>query len=46
MSRISWEDYFMQTAQLASVRSPCERLKVECVPVKNNGFLGGCEQKI
>jgi dCMP deaminase len=53
MSRISWEDYFMQTAQLASVRSPCERLKVGCVLVKNNrlismgynGFLGGCEHK-
>ena len=43
----------MQTAQLASVRSPCERLKVGCVLVKNNrlismgynGFLGGCEHK-
>ena len=53
MTRISWEDYFMQTAQLASVRSPCERLKVGCVLVKNNrlismgynGFLGGCEHK-
>ena len=51
--RISWEDYFMQTAQLASVRSPCERLRVGCVLVKNNrlismgynGFLGGCEHK-
>jgi dCMP deaminase len=52
-SRISWEEYFMKTAQLASVRSPCERLKVGCVLVKNNrlismgynGFLGGCEHK-
>ena len=43
----------MQTAQLASVRSPCDRLKVGCVLVKNNrlismgynGFLGGCEHK-
>jgi dCMP deaminase len=43
----------MQTAQLASVRSPCERLQVGCVLVKNNrlismgynGFLGGCEHK-
>ena len=51
--RISWEDYFMKTAQLASVRSPCERLQVGCVLVKNNrlismgynGFLGGCEHK-
>jgi dCMP deaminase len=52
-SRISWEEYFMKTAQLASVRSPCERLQVGCVLVKNNrlismgynGFLGGCEHK-
>ena len=51
--RISWEEYFMKTAQLASVRSPCERLQVGCVLVKNNrlismgynGFLGGCEHK-
>jgi dCMP deaminase len=47
--RISWDEYFMQTAELASVRSPCERLKVGCVLVKNNrlismgynGFLSG-----
>jgi dCMP deaminase len=48
----TWDDYFMQTvSDLASVRSPCERLKVGCVLVKNNrlismgynGFLGGCE---
>jgi dCMP deaminase len=51
--RITWEDYFMQTAQLASVRSPCERLKVGCVLVKNNrlismgynGFLAGTNHK-
>ena len=51
--RISWDDYFMQTAQLASVRSPCERLKVGCVLVKNNrlismgynGFLAGTNHK-
>jgi len=43
----------MKTAQLASVRSPCERLQVGCVLVKNNrlismgynGFLGGCKHK-
>jgi len=48
--RISWEDYFMKAADLAAVRSPCERLKVGCVLVKNNrlismgynGFLSGC----
>ena len=51
--RMSWQDYFMKAATLASIRSPCERLKVGCVLVKNNrlismgynGFLGGCEHK-
>lgn len=53
MTRISWDDYFMQTAELASIRSPCERLKVGCVLVKNNrlismgynGFLAGSDHK-
>ena len=43
----------MQTAELASIRSPCERLKVGCVLVKNNrlismgynGFLAGTDHK-
>ncbi len=51
MSRLSWDEYFMAIANLSSVRSPCERLKVGCVLVKDNrvvsmgynGFLGGCE---
>lgn len=51
--RITWDEYFINVADLASVRSPCERLKVGCVLVKNNrlismgynGFLGGCEHK-
>ena len=46
-SRISWDDYFMSIAFLISCRSPCERLHVGCVIVKNtrvisvgyNGFL-------
>lgn len=49
--RISWNNYFMEIAKLASIRSPCDRLKVGCVLVKDNrlismgynGFLGGCE---
>mgnify|MGYP003309341244 CR=1 FL=1 len=49
VDRISWNDYFIKTAELASVRSPCERLKVGCVLTKNNrlismgynGFLAG-----
>ena len=52
-SRISWDDYFMRTAELASIRSPCERLKVGCVLVKNNrlismgynGFLAGTDHQ-
>lgn len=51
--RISWNDYFMKVATLASVRSPCERLKVGCVLVKNNrlismgynGFLAGTDHR-
>lgn len=47
--RICWENYFMKIADLSSIRSPCERLKVGCVIVKNNriltigynGFLSG-----
>jgi dCMP deaminase len=53
MTRISWNDYFMKAAELASVRSPCERLKVGCVLAKNNrlismgynGFLAGSDHK-
>lgn len=47
--RIDWDDYFMSMAHLASSRSPCERLHVGCVLVKDNrlvsmgynGFLKG-----
>ena len=53
MSRISWDRYFMEIAQLSSVRSPCERLKVGCVISKDNrlismgynGFLSGSEHQ-
>lgn len=48
-NRLSWDEYFMKTAELASVRSPCERLQVGCVIVRDNrlismgynGFLSG-----
>ena len=51
--RITWDEYFINVADLASVRSPCERLKVGCVLVKNNrlismgynGFLAGTNHK-
>ena len=45
--RITWNEYFMSLAHLASSRSPCNRLHVGCILVKNkrvismgyNGFL-------
>jgi len=51
--RINWDEYFMSLALLASSRSPCNRLHVGCVLVKNNriismgynGFLTGEEHK-
>jgi dCMP deaminase len=47
--RLIWDDYFMSIALLASQRSPCERLHVGSVIVKNNriismgynGFISG-----
>lgn len=53
MERISWEKYFIDIAELSSIRSPCSRLKVGCVLVKENrmismgynGFLSGCPHK-
>ena len=47
--RISWTGYFSELAVLVSLRSPCERLHVGCVFVKDNhiistgynGFLPG-----
>lgn len=51
--RLSWDEYFMSTALLVSSRSPCERLHVGCVLVKDNriiasgynGFLPGAPHK-
>ena len=45
--RLSWDEYFINLAFLVSKRSPCERLHVGCILVKNsrviaagyNGFL-------
>ena len=47
--RLYWDEYFMSIALLASCRSPCERLKVGSVIVKDhriismgyNGFIAG-----
>ena len=51
--RLSWDDYFKQIVQVASLRSPCERLKVGCILVNDNriisqgynGYLPGCPHK-
>ena len=37
--RLNWDDYFMSIALLASQRSPCERLQVGSVIVKNNRII-------
>jgi len=49
MNRISWDKYFSEFAILTSKRSPCHRLQVGCVLIKDmhiiatgyNGFLPG-----
>jgi dCMP deaminase len=48
-TRLNWDEYFMSIAFLASMRSPCDRLHVGAVIVKNNriismgynGFISG-----
>jgi dCMP deaminase len=37
--RLDWDEYFMSIALLASQRSPCERLNVGSVIVKNNRLI-------
>ena len=52
-NRMSWEEYFAEIATLAAKRSPCNRLKVGCILVKDNrivatgynGFLPGAPHK-
>jgi dCMP deaminase len=51
--RLCWDEYFMSIALLASFRSPCSRLKVGSVIVKDNhiismgynGFITGASHK-
>lgn len=53
MSRPDWDSYFKEIVQVTSKRSPCDRLKVGCLLVKDNriisqgynGFLPGCIHK-
>ena len=50
MERLSWDEYFSKIVSVTSERSPCERLQVGCLLVKENriisqgynGFLPGC----
>jgi dCMP deaminase len=37
--RLEWDEYFMSIALLASCRSPCQRLNVGSVIVKNNRII-------
>jgi len=53
MNRPDWDSYFKEIVNVTSKRSPCERLKVGCLLVKDNriisqgynGFLPGCIHK-
>lgn len=38
-TRLEWDEYFMSIAVLASCRSPCQRLNVGSVIVKNNRII-------
>jgi len=48
--RPDWNTYFKEIVKVTSTRSPCDRLKVGCILVKDNriisqgynGFLPGC----
>jgi dCMP deaminase len=39
MDRISWIEYFSDLAKLVAKRSPCERLQVGCVLIKDNRII-------
>lgn len=51
--RPTWDEYFKEIVQVTAKRSPCDRLHVGCLLVKDNriisqgynGFLPGCEHK-
>ena len=53
MDRPSWQEYFKQIVSVTATRSPCKRLQVGCLLVKDNriisqgynGFLPGCPHK-
>ena len=39
MNRPTWDDYYKEIAMVTKKRSPCERLQVGCVFVKNNRIV-------
>ena len=51
--RPSWDEYFSTLVKVTSSRSPCKKLQVGCILVKENriiaqgynGYLPGCEHK-
>ena len=51
--RLSWDNYFSKIVNVTSERSPCKRLQVGCLLIKDNriisqgynGFLPGCPHK-
>lgn len=51
--RPTWEQYFKEIVQITATRSPCERLQVGCLLIKDNrivaqgynGFLAGCKHE-
>jgi dCMP deaminase len=51
--RPSWDQYFKEIVQVTAKRSPCDRLQVGCLLVKDNrivsqgynGFLPGCKHQ-
>ncbi len=53
INRPDWDQYFSKIVNVTSERSPCHRLKVGCLLVKDNriisqgynGFLPGCPHK-
>ena len=48
--RPTWQEYFKEMATLTATRSPCQRLQVGCIVVRDNriiaqgynGYLPGC----
>ena len=53
MERPSWQEYFKKIAEYTAERSPCQRLKVGCLLIKDNriisqgynGFLPGAPNR-